>query len=173
MFYPSNECSIFRTLTLPQRKAASKIFNYLHLKTRPNELLSNGLLMTDLAAIAPSAATSETEPFDADLAEGEFTAIDREGQAHRLPGMNGFRLMEIMRDFGLDIAATCGGAAACGTCHVYVDPMYLAKLPKPGDDEEWQLDHVRALQPNSRLSCQILWDEAVLDGLTVTLGPKE
>lgn len=117
-------------------------------------------------------AAAETE-FDDDLADGFFTVIDREGKTHRLPGMNGFRLMEIMRDFGMDIAATCGGAAACGTCHVYVDPAFLGRLSEPNGDEEYQLDSLLNYKPNSRLSCQILWDQAVLDGLTVTLGPKE
>jgi ferredoxin, 2Fe-2S len=119
---------------------------------------------------------NDAEPdliFDADLADGAFTAIDREGRAHRLPGVNGYRLMEILRDFGLDIAATCGGAAACGTCHVYVDPFYLAKLSAPNREEEYQFDHFRALRPNSRLSCQIIWDRDALDGLTVELAPEE
>ncbi len=111
--------------------------------------------------------------FDDDLADGFFTVIDRVGKAHRLPGMDGFRLMEIMRDFGMDIAATCGGAAACGTCHVYVAPAFLDRLAKPTSDEEYQLDGLVNAKPNSRLSCQLLWDRAVLDGLTVTLGPKE
>lgn len=117
--------------------------------------------------------TAAEPEFDDDLADGFFTVVDRAEKAHRLPGMDGFRLMEIMRDFGMDIAATCGGAAACGTCHVYVDPAFLARLAAPNSDEEYQLDGLVNYKPNSRLSCQILWDRALLDGLTVTLGPKE
>ena len=132
---------------------------------------SKSFMSSDLSK--PPGPSPDAIDFDPDLADGAFTAVDREGRAHRLPGMNGYRLMEIMRDFGLDIPATCGGAAACGTCHVFVDPDYLGKLAPPGSEEEYQFDHFRTLQPNSRLSCQIIWDREVLDGLTVTLAPKE
>ncbi len=115
----------------------------------------------------------EAEPFDPELADGEFTVLDRGGRLHRLPGINGASLMEILRDYGLPIAATCGGAAACGTCHVYVDPSVAPKLPPPRDEEEWQLDRLLTTQANSRLACQILWDRERLDGASFSLAPQE
>ena len=36
--------------------------------------------------------------------------------------------MEIIRDEGLDIEASCGGCCACATCHVYVDSEWKYKL---------------------------------------------
>ena len=39
-------------------------------------------------------------------------AIDRQGKEHTLEGRDGWSVMEILRDGGLDIAAECGGAAA-------------------------------------------------------------
>jgi len=64
------------------------------------------------------------------------------------------------------IDADCGGACACATCHVYVDPEWLAKLPPRQDMEEQMLDFAQNLKPNSRLSCQIKVTPA-LDGLIV------
>ncbi len=118
-------------------------------------------------------ATDSTEAFDPALADGAFHVVDRAGLRHLLPGVNGFRLMEIMRECGLDIPATCGGACLCGTCHVFVDPVWSEKLPAPREDEEAMLDQLVSLSPHSRLACQIIWNGEILDGLRVTLAPLE
>ena len=44
-----------------------------------------------------------------------------DGTSHRLEALEGWRVMEVIRDWGLAIKAECGGACACATCHVYVD----------------------------------------------------
>lgn len=99
---------------------------------------------------------------------------DFEGKTHELEAVEGWRIMEIIRDYGLPIKAECGGACACATCHVYVDAAWLPKLEALGmtksEDEEDMLDEVFDLQDNSRLSCQIIMSEE-LDGLHVTLAP--
>ena len=95
---------------------------------------------------------------------------DREGKQHKLEAMEGWRVMEIIRDHGLPIKAECGGACACATCHVYVDDGWLEKLPPPRQEENDQLDGAFCVGGNSRLSCQILMSKA-LDGLEVTLAP--
>ena len=64
------------------------------------------------------------------------------------------------------IDAECGGACACATCHVYVDPAWLPKLAVRQDMEEQMLDFAQEVKPNSRLSCQIKVTPA-LDGLVV------
>lgn len=66
------------------------------------------------------------------------------------------------------IDADCGGACACGTCHVMVDPDWTAKTGEPEAMEEGMLAFVPMRQPNSRLSCQITVTEE-LDGLVVRL----
>lgn len=65
------------------------------------------------------------------------------------------------------IVAECGGMCACATCHVYVDPAWLARLALPTAFETELLDGLDGVEANSRLSCQIQLDET-LDGLTVT-----
>ena len=94
-----------------------------------------------------------------------------QGADHELDGIEGWRVMEIIRDAGLPIRADCGGACCCATCHVYVAPEWEAKLVPPSDDERDLLDDQGiGLRDNSRLSCQILMRED-LDGLEVTLAP--
>jgi 2Fe-2S ferredoxin len=95
---------------------------------------------------------------------------DQEGGLHTLEALEGWRVMEVIRDHGLPIKAECGGACACATCHVYVAPEWLAKLYPPTDEETARLDDAFLVEDNSRLSCQILMNE-VLDGLEVTLAP--
>ena len=83
-------------------------------------------------------------------------AIDRQGKEHTLEGRDGWTVMEILRDGGLDIAAECGGACACATCHVYVDPAFLPLLDPIDEEQEEMLGATAAeRKSNSRLSCQI------------------
>lgn len=96
--------------------------------------------------------------------------IDHQGTEHTLEALEGWRVMEIIRDWGLKIKAECGGACACATCHVYVDPSWQGKLLPPTEEELDMLDTVPGYEDTSRLSCQILMSEA-LDGLRVRLAP--
>jgi 2Fe-2S ferredoxin len=68
-----------------------------------------------------------------------------------------------------EISGECGGVLACATCHVYVDPAFLDRLPPMTDDENDMLDFAEApRKENSRLSCQIPVT-AELDGMIVTV----
>ena len=95
---------------------------------------------------------------------------DRSGQTHKLEAPEGWRVMEVIRDYGLPIKAECGGACACATCHVYVDEDWREKLVAPSEEEIEMLDGAFEIDDRSRLSCQILTRED-LDGLLVTLAP--
>lgn len=96
---------------------------------------------------------------------------DTDGVNHELEGLDGWRAMEVIRDWGVGIKAECGGSCSCATCHVYVGDGWLQKLPEPTDDEEDLLYSTTDKQPNSRLSCQILLSDA-LDGLELTIAPS-
>lgn len=83
----------------------------------------------------------------------------------------GNSVMEVIRDNGLDeLLAICSGCCSCATCHVYVDPSFADRLPPMSDDEDGLLDGSDYRRPESRLSCQIPFDEG-LDGLRVTVAP--
>ena len=96
--------------------------------------------------------------------------IDVNGASHILEAVEGWRVMEIIREHGFEVDGLCGGACACATCHVEVDESWAAKLHPANDDEEAMLDEVPVVSPTSRLSCQIKVS-AELDGLVVRL-PK-
>jgi 2Fe-2S ferredoxin len=98
-------------------------------------------------------------------------AIDRDGVEHTIEATPGWSVMEIVREAGLPIEAACGGCCSCATCHVYVDPAWLARLTPPARDETMMLDEAFQVRDESRLSCQISFT-AEMDGLKVTLAPE-
>jgi 2Fe-2S ferredoxin len=94
--------------------------------------------------------------------------IDSRGERHALEALEGWRLMEIIRDWGIPIGCECGGAASCGMCHVEVAPNWIGRLPPRSAEEEDKLDELPVVTSNTRLACQIIWHDR-LDGLEVTL----
>jgi 2Fe-2S ferredoxin len=99
----------------------------------------------------------------------KIIVTDQQGQKHVLEALEGWRIMEIIRDYGLPIKAECGGCCCCATCHVYVDAKWLPKLVPPNLEEQDLIADAVDAQENSRLSCQILMSEE-LDGIEVTLA---
>ena len=98
--------------------------------------------------------------------------IDRDGAERELNAPNGSTLMEPLRDMDDGVAAICGGMCSCATCHVYVDEAWIGKLPEPMSDETDMLGDLISRKPNSRLSCQVILNDA-LSGLKVTVAPEE
>jgi len=94
---------------------------------------------------------------------------DQNGELHIIDAIEGWQVMEIIRDNGLPIKAECGGACCCATCHVYVAPEWQDKLHDMREDEDDMLDETFDREDNSRLSCQLIMTEE-LDGLEVTLS---
>jgi ferredoxin, 2Fe-2S len=101
----------------------------------------------------------------------KIVATDRNGKTREIEGRDGWTVMEILRDAGLPIAAECGGACACATCHVYVTDGWYEKLTPPSDAEVDMLDMALAVEPTSRLSCQVICADE-LDGIKVTIAPE-
>jgi 2Fe-2S ferredoxin len=99
--------------------------------------------------------------------------VNRRGDVTDVPAEDGMTVMEIIRDAGFDeLVARCGGSMACATCHVYVDPSFLDRLPAQSEDESDLLDDSDHRRPESRLSCQIPFTPE-LDGLRVTIAPAD
>lgn len=95
--------------------------------------------------------------------------IDRHGAAHTLEAVDGWRLMEILREHRIGVEGICGGACACASCHVIVAPEWAERLHPPREDELERLDDLPVIETTSRLSCQIIWGPE-LEGLKLTLG---
>lgn len=103
----------------------------------------------------------------------KITATDHDGKAHVLEASTGDVLMESLRDADL-VEATCGGAASCGTCHIYVGNDWLEKLGERTEDEGYMLEsleeHVEIMD-TSRLACQITLSDDH-DGLSLDIAPQ-
>jgi ferredoxin, 2Fe-2S len=99
--------------------------------------------------------------------------IEPDGVRRVVEAQVGVTVMETARGFGVrGIVAQCGGACACATCHVYVAPGWMGKLPPREDMEEGMLESAWEPRSNSRLSCQIPVTTA-LDGLEVTVPERQ
>ena len=65
------------------------------------------------------------------------------------------------------IVAECGGSLMCATCHVYIDPADVDRVPALTDEEDEMLEVTEAeRRDTSRLSCQLTVEDT-LDGFTV------
>jgi 2Fe-2S ferredoxin len=100
----------------------------------------------------------------------DITFIHPDGHEQGFEAPAGVSLMQAATGHGVDaILAECGGTATCGTCHVYVEPAWLSRLPAAEPHEVEMLDFVAApRQPGSRLACQIRLTPE-LQGLVVRL----
>jgi 2Fe-2S ferredoxin len=102
-----------------------------------------------------------------------ITFIQPGGSHRNVVARAGLSVMETAKEHGIaGIAALCGGACACATCHVYVDAAWLGRLPEPEDIETAMLELAWERRHESRLSCQITVT-AQLDGLTLTVPAQQ
>jgi ferredoxin, 2Fe-2S len=103
----------------------------------------------------------------------KVTYVESGGKQHVVDVQPGSSLMEGAVQNGVPgIAAVCGGACACATCHIYIDEAWRSRIGTRNDLEESMLEMADDVQPNSRLACQIkMTDE--LDGLVVHVPDSE
>jgi 2Fe-2S ferredoxin len=97
----------------------------------------------------------------------KITYIEPDGSVRDTEVRVGMSVMEGATRNGIaGIQAICGGACSCATCHVHVDPSWVAQTGSAGDMEEAMLELQEDFRPNSRLACQIRVTPD-LDGLVV------
>lgn len=98
-----------------------------------------------------------------------ITLIEHNGASHTIDAEPGKSLMQNAIDNAIPgIDADCGGACACGTCHVFVEPDWLPATGEADAMEEAMLGMRPDRTDLSRLSCQIEVSD-VLDGMVVRL----
>jgi ferredoxin-2, mitochondrial len=117
----------------------------------------------DIVAEPPATPSEHETPF--------LRVEDRDGVIHELAAVEGWRLMEILRDHGVGMENTCGGALACAECHVVLDAESAARVPPPREDELEKLDELPMLYEYSRLCCQIVWSDD-MSGLSLKLAQE-
>ena len=102
-----------------------------------------------------------------------ITYIEHNGTEHTVDVTAGLTVMEGAVNNNIPgIDADCGGACACSTCHAYVNPDWVEKLPAREDMEEDMLDFAYEPNERSRLTCQIPVTPE-LDGLVVQMPEKQ
>lgn len=100
-----------------------------------------------------------------------ITVKTLQGVTKKVEAADGSILMETLRDAML-IDATCGGAASCGTCHVYFENKDLAG--EHTEDEGYMLESLAdfvEIKDGSRLCCQMKV-EAKHDGISIEIAPE-
>ena len=73
----------------------------------------------------------------------------------------GMSLCDALLGAGIDIEHACEKSCACTTCHVVVREGFGALAPS-AEDEDDLLDKAWGLEPNSRLSCQVMLNQSDL-----------
>ncbi len=96
-----------------------------------------------------------------------ITWVLGDGTAETHDVASGLSLMRGAIENGVEgIIAECGGACACATCQVLVDPAWVDRVGAPGPLEQSMIEDSDFADENVRLSCQIEVDER-LEGLVV------
>ncbi len=93
-----------------------------------------------------------------------------DGSHFKPEAVPGFRIMELIRAYGLPIKAECGGSGICATCHVRVAQGWRDRLPAASNEEQSKLDEIPLADDSSRLACQLVMT-AELDGLEFEVQP--
>lgn len=100
--------------------------------------------------------------------------VEASGRVHAVEAEAGISAMEAaVKNSVPGIDGDCGGAAACATCHVYVDADWIGKTgPAQEGLETSMLEFAEDVNERSRLACQITLDDA-LDGLVLRLPDRQ
>jgi len=103
----------------------------------------------------------------------KITYIEHSGAEHTVDVPVGLTVMEgAVNNNVPGIDADCGGACACSTCHAYVNPDWVEKLPAREDMEVDMLDFAYEPNERSRLTCQVKVTPE-MDGLVLQLPEKQ
>lgn len=102
-----------------------------------------------------------------------ITFIDADATTIVVDARSGVTAMEAARAHHVKgIKAQCGGQCQCSTCHCYVDPAWIDRLPPKRDDEAGLVEFAWQPRATSRLACQITLTDA-LDGLVLHVPARQ
>ncbi|MEO7335593.1 MAG: 2Fe-2S iron-sulfur cluster-binding protein [Caldimonas sp.] len=104
----------------------------------------------------------------------QITYLLPDGSRRSVTVQSGANVMRTAIENDIDgIIAECGGAAACATCHVYVEAASASRFPRPTEIEDEMLESTASERlPESRLSCQLTLP-AGLDEVVVRIPPLQ
>lgn len=102
-----------------------------------------------------------------------LTFLSADGASRTIDADVGITLKDAALEHAIpDIIGECGGYAACGTCHVYIDDQWKDCLNKPGIDEAAMLDCILDRRGASRLGCQITTTFA-MNGMLIRVPERQ
>jgi 2Fe-2S ferredoxin len=103
----------------------------------------------------------------------KITYIEFGGAEHVVDVAPGVSLMQGAKSHNIPgIDADCGGGCSCATCHVYVDPAWMARVGDRNSIEDATIEFADKVEANSRLACQVKITEE-LDGLVVRMPASQ
>ncbi|WP_299426130.1 2Fe-2S iron-sulfur cluster-binding protein [uncultured Shimia sp.] len=103
----------------------------------------------------------------------KLTFVQADGTQVETDASPGMSVMQAAVNAGVDaIAAECGGACACGTCHCVLSQDWFGRVAAPEADEVDMLEFVIDPQPTSRLSCQVVVTED-MHGITIRVPASQ
>ena len=62
--------------------------------------------------------------------------IDRDGDEQTVRAKVGDTLLEVAKEYDIDLEGACEGTLSCSTCHLVVDSEWYDKIPDPLTEEE-------------------------------------
>ena len=103
-----------------------------------------------------------------------ITYVTASGTSREVDAPAGMSVMQAALNNRVEgILGECGGNCMCATCHVYVDPRFIDRIPTAKENEKFMLSiAAEGPETNSRLSCQIKMTEE-LNGIVVRLPRRQ
>lgn len=65
-----------------------------------------------------------------------MTFIDRDGDELVVDAKVGDSLLEVAKEYDVDLEGACEGTLSCSTCHLIVEAEWFDKIPDPITEEE-------------------------------------
>lgn len=99
--------------------------------------------------------------------------VEPDGTQRSVEAVNGHSVMEAAVKNGVKgVLGECGGTCSCSTCHCYVAPEWMDRVPPKGSEEADLLDFAWEPRETSRLTCQIAVTDAI-DGLVLQVPARQ
>lgn len=90
--------------------------------------------------------------------------IEKENIEKKVLAQVGLSILDLARQYDIDLEGACEGSLACSTCHVVLEKDFYDSLEPPKEEEDDMLDLAFNLTTTSRLGCQLTitskWDNA-------------
>ncbi|XP_003384095.1 PREDICTED: uncharacterized protein LOC100641494 [Amphimedon queenslandica] len=116
-------------------------------------------------SLSLSTDTSSQKPTKKKPRTVKVTFVDRDGDEITVDAKIGDTLLEVAKEYDVDLEGACEGTLSCSTCHLIVDKNWYEKIPDfLTEEEQDMLDLAFGLTDTSRLGCQIVVSDAI-DGI--------